>query len=685
MKSHSSLLSRGRLVLLWGGLLVLVGSLSACADPVGPRAQDRHIARSIALRLPQGHLTRHPLDEEISRRAFKLFLKSLDPMKLYFYQSDVDQFAVNQDQWGELLKKGDISPAYEIFSVFLKRVDERVATALEILKSPLDFTVDEEFVRDPELLSYPKTPEEARERWRKRIKLDLLVLKADKDTTGQAAIEKLQRRYTSFAKRIHQTDEDELLETYLSAICEAYDPHTSYMSPETLENFDITMKLELEGIGAALQSEDGYVVVKRIIPGGAAAKDGRLKVDDKIIGVGQGEDGEIRDVVDMKLSDVVQLIRGKRGTVVRLEVLPADGGPKKIITITREKIELKDSEAKGEVFEVGTKPDGSPYRIGVIDLPSFYMDMSGARLGIPEFRSTTRDVRRILNSFTQQGVDGVILDLRRNGGGSLQEAIQLTGLFIESGPVVQVKDSAGRVMVYEDEDTSVAWRGPLIVLISKFSASASEILAGAIQDYRRGLIIGDYSTHGKGTVQSLIDLGQDLFRLPNAPKLGALKLTIQQFYRPDGDSTQNRGVLADIELPSLTNHLEGIAESDLEYALPFDQIKPAKYQVYPDVNPAVIDFLKKRSEERVSTSPDFQKVKQDIERYLAQRQKKTVPLQEEKFLAQVRELNADKEEEKRLRALDEGAEGGIKRDFYLEEVLQIMRDYLQQRVVAQAR
>lgn len=684
MKSRSFVLSRGHLLLLWGGLLVLVGSLSACGDPVGPRAQDRYIARTVAARLPQGHLTRHPMDEEISRRAFKLFLKSLDPMKLYFYQSDVDRFAENQDQWAELLKKGDISPAYEIFAVFLQRVDERVATALEILKSPLDFSVDEEFVRDPELLTYPQTPEEARERWRKRIKLDLLVLKADKETTGQAAIEKLQRRYTSFAKRIHQTDEDELLETYLSAICEAYDPHTSYMSPETLENFDITMKLELEGIGAALQSEDGYVVVKRIIPGGAAAKDGRLKVDDKIIGVGQGEDGEIRDVVDMKLSDVVQLIRGKRGTVVRLEVLPADGGPKKIITITREKIELKDSEAKGEVFEVGAKPDGKPYRIGVIDLPSFYMDMSGARLGIPEFRSTTRDVRRILDSFTQQGVDGVILDLRRNGGGSLQEAIQLTGLFIESGPVVQVKDSAGRIMVHEDEDSTVAWRGPLIVLISKFSASASEILAGAIQDYRRGLIIGDHSTHGKGTVQSLIDLGQDLFRLPNAPKLGALKLTIQQFYRPDGDSTQNRGVVADIELPSLTNHLEGIAESDLEYALPFDQIQPAKYQVYPDVNSAVIDFLRKRSEERVNNSPDFQKVKQDIERYLAQRQKKTVPLQEEKFMAQVKELNADKEEEKRLRALDE-AEEGIKRDFYMEEVLRIMTDYLQQRVVAQAR
>lgn len=637
------------------------------------------------MKLPQAHLTKHPLDAEIAERAFKLFFKSLDPMKLYFYQSDVDRFDKEKVRWVELLKAGDISPAYEVYSVFLQRVDERVAMALEILKQPLDFTVDEEIVRDPDLVSYPKTPEEAHDRWLKRVKLDLLVLKADKETTGQAAIEKLQKRYTSFRKRVHQTDEDELLESYLSAFCEAYDPHTSYMSPETLENFDITMKLELEGIGAALQSEDGYVVVKKLIPGGAAAKDGRLKIDDKIVGVGQGENGEIVDVVDMNLSDVVKLIRGKRGTVVRLEVLPADGGPKKVITITRERIELKDSEAKGQVFESGKKPNGQPYRIGVIDLPSFYMDMSGARLGIPEFRSTTRDVRRILDSFNQEGVDAVVLDLRRNGGGSLQEAINLTGLFIESGPIVQVKDSLGRILVYDDEDTSIAWRGPLIVVISKFSASASEILAGAIQDHRRGIVVGDHSTHGKGTVQSLIDLGQELFRLPNAPPLGALKLTIQQFYRPNGDSTQNRGVVADIELPSLTNHLEGIAESDLDYALPFDQIRAAQFQTASDVDPAVIEYLKGRSEERVKNSPDFQKVKTDIERYLAQRKKKTIPLMEEKFMAQVKELNADKEEEKRLKALTEGNEEGIKRDYYLDEVLQIMVDYLQHRVVAQAR
>ncbi len=670
---------------IWAVLLCLMVTIPACGDPAGPRTQDRHIAQSVALLLPRQHLTRHPLDAEISHRAMGLFLKSLDPMKLYFYQSDVDRFTQQADRIAEEVKKGDISLAYEIFSVYLKRLDERVALALELIRQPHDFTKDEEIIRDPDMLSYPKDTAEAQERWRKRIKLDLLVLKADKEMEGQAAVEKLEKRYTSLGKRMHQTDDEELTELYLTAICESYDPHTSYMSPETLENFDINMRLELEGIGAALQSEDGYTVVKSIIPGGAAAKDKRLKVGDKVVGVGQGESGDITDVVDMKLSDVVQLIRGKRGTVVRLEVLPGEGGPRQVYAITRERIELKDNEAKGRIFEQGTRADGKPYRIGVIDLPSFYMDMSGARLGLSEYRSTTRDVGRILEDFKAQGVDAVILDLRKNGGGSLQEAINLTGLFIPSGPVVQVKDAVGRVSVYDDENSSVAWAGPLIVVISKFSASASEILAGAIQDYKRGLIVGDSSTHGKGTVQSLMDLGQQLFRLPNAPKLGALKITIQQFYRPDGDSTQNRGVRADITLPSITDHIEDIAEADLQYALPFDRIEPADYQTDGDIDSSVIESLKTLSAQRVAASPDFQKVQQDIERYLAQRKSKTVPLNEAKFISQVKELDADKTERSQFEKLNsQGEQSGIERDYYLDEVINIMLDYLKYRVVARS-
>ena len=428
--------------------------------------------------------------------------------------------------------------------------------------------------------------------------------KAEKGAEGQEAIDKLARRYHSFAKRMHQIDGDELLEMYLNAFTTSFDPHTDYMSPDTQKNFDIAMSLKLEGIGASLQSEDGYTVVKKIIPGGAADKDNRIKPEDKIVGVGQGDDGEMVDVIDMKLQDVVKLIRGKQGTVVRLEVIPIGSTDRKIYKITREKIELKDSEAKGEVFDAGRKPDGTPYRIGVIDLPSFYRDMAGDRRGLADFKSTTHDVRKILDDFNRKGVDAVILDLRRNGGGALNEAISLTGLFIGEGPVVQVKDADGRVQHLDDTDTGMAWSGPLVVLISKFSASASEILAGAIQDYNRGLIVGDYSTHGKGTVQSLMDLGQQLFRLPNSPAMGALKITMQQFYRPNGDSTQKRGVLADIELPSLTTHLD-VGEADLDYPVAFDRVEPLSYKHFDYVNPAICDQLRQLSQQRVQASEGF--------------------------------------------------------------------------------
>ncbi|RMG02758.1 MAG: tail-specific protease [Planctomycetota bacterium] len=677
---------RLRILLLLGLFVISSVTIPACADPVGPSARDRQIARTVAFLLPRRHLSQHELDKEMSRRAFGLFLKSLDPMKLYFTQADVDRFAQKQDELGELAKQGDISLAYDIFNTYLKRIDERVDLAIELLHQKHDFTVDEEMIRDPDLTEYAKSDAEIRDRWRKRIKFDLLRLKADKEALeGKEAVEKLERRYTSYRTRMHQTDADELLEMYLTAICEAYDPHTSYMSPETLENFEITMRLELEGIGASLQSEDGYTIVRNIIPGGAADKDGRLKEGDKIVGVGQGPDGEIEDVVNMKLSDVVAKIRGKRGTVVRLEVIPADGGPKKIIDITREKVELSDSDADGEIFEVGTKSDGSPYKIGVIDLPSFYLDMAGARMGLPDYRSTTRDVKRILEDFKAKGVDVVVVDLRRNGGGSLQEAISVTGLFIDRGPVVQVKDSDGHVMVYEDQDPEVVWDGPMITVISKFSASASEIFAGAIQDYRRGLIVGDETTHGKGTVQSLMDLGQELFRIPNAPKMGALKVTIQQFYRPDGDSTQNRGVLADIQLPSLSSHLENISEADLDYALSFDRVDPAPYRPLNDVDQGMIEYLRKRSAERVQESSDFQRVMREIKTYLAQRAKKTITLNEEKFLAQMKELNADEKEEEQLEEVAGQGNDGIQRDYYLDEVLAIAVDMMNYRLLAQAR
>ncbi len=647
-----------------------------------PRPSDRQVTKVVTSLMKREHLSKHPLDDEISRRGLQLFIKSLDGMKLYFYQSDIDEFNRRQNDLDDMVNAGDISFAYSIFNVLLKRIDERVALVDELLKEDLNLNDDETLITDPDRLSFPKDAAEAKERWRKRLEYDLLVLKSEKEKDKKADAkqedpkERLSRRYHSFAKRMHQTDPDELLEMYLTSITSSYDPHTTYMSPSSLENFRILMSLNLEGIGAQLQVTDGFTVVNKIIPGGAAEKSGQLKVEDRIISVGQGEEGEMVDVVDMKLNDVVQLIRGRAGTVVRLGVTPASGGETKLVKIVRQKIELKDSEARGVIFEEGRKQDGTPFKVGVIDLPSFYMDMEGARDGSNDFKSTTRDVKRILDDFKSKGVDALILDLRRNGGGSLTEAISLTGLFIEDGPVVQVKDPDGRVQHYDDLDRSMYWSGPLVVMTSKFSASASEILAGAIQDYHRGIIVGDTSTHGKGTVQSLLDLGPQMFRISNPPNLGALKLTMQQFYRPNGDSTQQRGVLADVVLPSLTDHMD-VSEADLDYPIAFDKVPAAQFNRYDHVIPSAVSALKDASQARRSESEDFRKLAKNIDRYMEQKTKKEVPLNEQKFLARRAELDSEKEEEKLFEDQQNGnPDEVVKRDYYFNEVMAITLDYL---------
>jgi len=668
-------------------LFVALLSPWAWADPVKPTDEsDTQVTKVVTKLLKRDHLLQHPLDAEVSERCLKTYLKTLDPWKLYFYQSDVDEFNKYKDDLAEMAnKRGDVSFAYSVFKTFLKRVDERAQMTDELLAMKHDFTVNEEMSVDKDAAAYPKTPAEAKEKWRKRVKYDLLMLKADKTPAKEPVVdnvEKLRKRYHSFTKRMHQTDSDELLEMYLTSLTTSLDPHTNYMSPFTLENFELAMRLKLEGIGAALQSVDGYTVVNKIIPGGAADKDGRLKVEDKIVGVGQGEDGEIVDTVDMKLSDVVKMIRGKKGTGVRLAVISVGTPERKTIAITRASIELKDSEARSKVFEEGRKADGTPYKIGVIDLPSFYMDMEGARSGLSDYKSTTRDVRQLLADFNKQGVDAVVLDLRRNGGGSLTEAISLTQLFLNGGPVVQVKDARGLVHPYTEPDPGNSWAGPLVVVTSKFSASASEILAGAVQDYGRGLIVGDRATHGKGTVQSLIELGRELFQIRNAPQMGALKVTIQQFYRPLGESTQKRGVLADIELPSLTSHLD-VAEADLDYPIAFGKVDPVNFKRFNLASPAVCDQLRRLSEERCSHAEKFQQVRRNIERYEEQKAKKSVTLNEEKFLKDRADISAEKEEEKKLEELDSTTKG-IERDYYLAEVLAVMVDFLNLKQVVKA-
>ncbi len=458
----------------------------------------------------------------------------------------------------------------------------------------------------------------------------------------------------------------------MTSITTSYDPHTSYMSPNTLDNFRIALQLKLEGIGAQLQDQDGKTVVAKVVPGGAAEKHGKLKKDDQIISVGQGDSTEMVDIVGMKLNDVVQLIRGDAGTVVRLAVIPAGTNEAVTYEITRAKIELEDEAAHGEVFEVGSKPDGTPVKVGVVDLPSFYQDMQAAQDGAKNFRSATTDVRKILEDFKAKGVDAVVLDLRRNGGGSLVEAVDLTGLFIDEGPVVQVMGFNNRVEVHSDEVRGAAWEGPLVVVISKFSASASEILAGAIQDYERGLVVGDEATHGKGTVQSLRYLGE-IVGGPYPPNLGALKITVQQFFRPNGDSTQKRGVLSDIVLPSITNFMD-VGESDLDYAIDFRKVPKTDFPATHHVTNDMVGQLRKESEKRISQSEDFAKLLKRIDIYRERKERKSVTLNEQKFVEEGKEVNADKEDQEQLEE-QLNTDNKIKRDFYLDEVLAIAREY----------
>lgn len=640
-----------------------------------PTTFDKMVARTIANLMPRQHVSAQGLNDEISRRAFKLFTESLDPLKLYFYQSDIQEFAKNATTIDDMVSSGDLSLAYTIFERFIQRVDERVAVALELVDGPFDFTAEESIVIDGDSAQYATNPDLARDRWRRQIKYALLDLK-DEGTEGEEALDTLRRRYRRYAKRWRQTDSDDLLEMYLTAVTMSYDPHSTYMSPNTLEDFSIMMSLNLDGIGAQLREKDGNTVITRVMPGGAAAKHGKLLTDDVIVSVGQGETGQMVDIVEMPLNDVVDKIRGKAGTLVRLGVKKGGVGNVEIYKIIRAKIQLDESAARGKIIEhKAAAGQTTGLKIGYINLPSFYLDMDSAKKGGTNFRSSTRDVQRILEDFKTKGVDGLVLDLSKNGGGSLTEAINLTGLFIDRGPVVQVKNSDGSVQQYSDDNRGTSWDGPLVVLTSKFSASASEILAGAIRDYRRGIVVGDPATHGKGTVQTLMDLGQTLFR-NNRYKLGALKVTLQQFYLPDGDSTQLTGVPADVLLPSITSHMD-VGEGDLKFALEHDKVKSAKHVLYNMVPADLIETIRKNSMERVKANDEFNDLLRRVGIYVKQKEQNTVSLNEEKFMARRKELDSEKEEEaEQMEAALSGEE--VYHDyFYNQEVMNITHDYVE--------
>jgi carboxyl-terminal processing protease len=657
----------------------------AAGPQLKPGEQDALVARFVSRLLPRRHISGRPVDDQVSSRALDTYLKMLDPVKLYFMQSDISEFEKYRNQIDDLVIRGELSPAYAIFTRYLQRVNERVQVAQALIGQDLDFTKEDSIVIDPKMTNYAENTEQADRRWEQQIKLNLLDLK-DEGKTLEEAREQLSRRYARYAKRWAQTDADELLELYLTSVTMAYDPHTTYMSPDSLNDFNIMMRLNLEGIGAALKEKDGYTVVSNVIPGGAADKDGRLKADDYIVSVGQGDTGEMVEIIEMPLKQVVSQIRGRAGTTVRLGVKKGNAGEVEIYQIVRAQVELEESAARGKVIEHEVSESGSKLKIGYINLPSFYLDMDGARNNTADFRSSTRDVRKILDGFRAEGVDGVVLDLSKNGGGSLTEAISLTGLFIDKGPVVQVKNANGSVQDYADEEPGVAWDGPLVVMTSIFSASASEILAGAIKDYRRGIVIGDPTTHGKGTVQTLMDLGREVF--PNGrTNLGALKVTLQQFYLPDGDSTQRAGVAADVILPSITAEMD-VSEADLDYALEHDTVKKVSHHVYNMTPGNLLETLRRNSIERVGKNPEFMQLMRRREIYVRVKDEKTLSLKEDEFMARRKEMDAQKEVEKQELELEKANEIIFRDYYYNREALNVAHDYitgLRQQNLASAR
>ena len=544
--------------------------------------------------LKRHHYSKPPLDDARSRKMYAGYLKMLDPARLYFSAQDVQTFNRWETQFDDLLKAGDLKPGYSMYKRQLERLDQYLSYALDELNQGIehiDFSITESFETDREKAQWATDDEALKDLWRKRLKDEVLRLKiANKEP---AAIEKLLvKRYKNQQKRLQQTRSEDVFQAYINAFAQTYDPHTTYLSPDNAENFDINMSLSLEGIGAMLQGDNEHVKIVRLIPAGPAEKSKLVAPADKIIAVGQA-DKDLVDVIGWRLDEVVKLIRGPKGSQVRLEIIPASNAPNdqtsKVVTLTREAVKLEEQAAKKSILNLSK--DGRDYKLGVIEIPAFYLDFKAYRAGDPEYKSTTRDVKRLITELQKEQVEGIVIDLRNNGGGSLQEATELTGLFIEQGPTVLVRNSDGRIDVLADEHKGAFYKGPLTVLVNRLSASASEIFAGAMQDYHRALIIGG-QTFGKGTVQTIQPLNH-----------GELKLTLAKFYRVSGQSTQHQGVIPDISYPADMD-INEIGESALPEAMPWDSIKPALTPSNDPFKPFIAE-LKSRHDARTDNDPDF--------------------------------------------------------------------------------
>jgi len=596
-----------------------------------PANKHTDATRIITYIINNHHYRKKPLDDTLSSLMFDIYLKSLDPNRSFFLNEDIQYFSKYRYKLDNALSKSDLDPAFDIFKIYRKRVKQRINYAISELNNKFDFEIDEDYLFDRRELTWVNNVDELNEIWRERVKNDMLTLLL----TGKEKTEikeTLKKRYQRIYTSTFQLDANDIFQTFVNAYTTSIEPHTSYFSPRTSENFDISMRLSLEGIGAVLRNENDYTLIQKIIPGGPADLSKKLHSKDKIIGVGQGESGEILDVIGWRLDDVVELIRGPKDTVLRLEIIPGKAVNEdlsKIVTLTRNKIKLEESASKSSVIDL---PELDK-KIGVIDIPTFYVDFAAQAKGDPDFRSTSKDVQKLITELNKEGVAGIIIDLRSNGGGSLSESLALTGLFIKEGPVVQVKNSSGEIDINNDPDPSLFYEGPLAVLVDRNSASASEIFAGAIQDYQRGIIIGE-PTFGKGTVQNIVDINH--FINNTEEDHGKLKTTVAQFFRISGGSNQKKGVIPDIIFPTAIN-IEDHGERSLDNALPWDQVEPVRYiKVAASVN--FYEKIQSLHEERVNSDRAFELLLEQLALVKKGNDKKIISLQESKRKAERKQL-----------------------------------------------
>ncbi|MFZ6749808.1 carboxy terminal-processing peptidase [Undibacterium sp. Ren11W] len=645
-----------------------------------PLQQQAQAAAMTAQFLTRFHYKTMPLDDAMSEKIFDKYLKSLDSEKLFFIQADIDQFAYARTKMDDAINTQDLSTPFAMFNLYEQRMKQRMSYARDLLKQDFDFSKDENYFYGRDKAEWPQTEAAMQDLWRQRVKNDWLRLKlAGKEE--KAIRSTLEKRYDYTLTRMQKLKSEDVFQLFMNAYATAIEPHTNYLGPKASEDFEISMKLSLVGIGAVLQERDEMTTIRELSPGGPAALSGKLQPGDRIVGVGQGLKSTPVDVMGWRLDDVVALIRGAKDTVVLLDILPADAGPDgkhKLISLVRNKITLEQQSAKKSIIEVKTNDasnaSNTKRRIGVIALPTFYQDFDARRKGDKEFKSATRDVARLLGELKAEKVDSVLIDLRNNGGGSLNEAVELTSLFIGNGPVVQQRNSQGNIQEEREKTAKIVWDGPMGVMINRGSASASEIFAAAIQDYGRGLVIGE-SSFGKGTVQTMVNLDQVAHS--DKPKFGELKMTIAQFFRINGGTTQLRGVTPDISFPSFSDP-ENFGESSYDNALPWVQIKAADYQTVGDLKD-LLPLLQVRHEMRIANDKEFQFIQEDVSEYKVLRDKKTISLNEVERRKErdTQELKVKNREKLRLKDKVAGDKAGEQKDDKIADKAATQDDGLQ--------